>query len=206
MGLFDDLFGGLSLPGLDDISGYVSTATKFIDSFDSPAPPSFASAPVVGGVPATVAYNGGGGMMYPAMATVPAISGAIGAVLPAGAGAMMRRYILQFFRSKFGRSIPWGQILTFGKRWGLTALVGLGLTAEMANYIIGQTMKKHRRMNPANVKALRKSVRRLQSFDTLACRVNAQLSTLAGRGGRRPGRRAGVGRRCFKCRKSPCSC
>lgn len=76
----------------------------------------------------------------------------------------------------------------------------LGITiSEMGMLMAANARKKKRRINPANTKALRRSMRRLHSFDKLASRVSAQLSHVGHR------RRAST-RRCGKCRRNPCSC
>lgn len=77
----------------------------------------------------------------------------------------------------------------------------LGLTmGELATLITASQRRKRRRMNPANARALRRSLRRLRSFDRLASRVGAQLSSAV------RGRRRSSHRRCVSCRKSPCIC
>jgi hypothetical protein len=52
--------------------------------------------------------------------------------------------------------------------------VALGIsTAELAQLITAYNAKKTRRMNPANVHALRRSLRRLESFHRLCVRVDS---------------------------------
>lgn len=82
----------------------------------------------------------------------------------------------------------------------VAAALGIAVD-ELATLITAQARRKTRRMNPANTKALRRSVRRLASFDRLATRVRGQLSSLSMRGSHR--RRVG---RCTSCKKSPCRC
>jgi len=79
---------------------------------------------------------------------------------------------------------------------------GLNL-AELASLITLAQKRKRRRMNVANTKALRRSVRRLEGFNKLSHRVYANLSHIRG-GGRRSVRR--VGAACVTCRKNPCRC
>lgn len=65
------------------------------------------------------------------------------------------------------------------KQWGpqtMTTIIGAAAVADLISY---KTTHKSRRMNPANTKALRRSLRRLKSFDRLACRVSQQLSSAA---------------------------
>ena len=79
-------------------------------------------------------------------------------------------------------------------------LVTLGLTEIAANQLITwytTAGKRRRRIRVTNIKALNRSVRRLEGFTRLARRVEASL-------GRRSIARST--RRCRKCKKSPCSC
>jgi hypothetical protein len=76
----------------------------------------------------------------------------------------------------------------------VAALIGGAAMSELA---VWKSTHKSRRMNPANTRALRRSLRRLKSFDRLASRTQQAL------GRRRGGARRG---RCGTCRKSPCSC
>jgi hypothetical protein len=80
----------------------------------------------------------------------------------------------------------------------VAAALGIGI-ADLSTLLTANARKKRRRVNPANVKALRRSVRRLQSFDHLANKVRHQLATVGGRSHRRASR-------CGTCRRSPCRC
>lgn len=83
----------------------------------------------------------------------------------------------------------------------VSMLANLGLTAFEANRVVSwysTAGKRRRRIKVTNVKALNRSVRRLEGFLRLSRRVEASL-------GRRTGART-KSRRCFKCKKSPCSC
>jgi len=85
----------------------------------------------------------------------------------------------------------------------VSMLLNLGLTVIEANNVVtwfSTAGKRRRRIRVTNVKALNRSVRRLEGFTRLARRVEASL---ARRSSVRSARRT---RRCFKCRKSPCSC
>lgn len=80
-------------------------------------------------------------------------------------------------------------------------LVSLGLTEIAANQVVSwytTSGKRRRRMRVTNVKALNRSARRLEGFLRLSRRVEGALAL-------RSSRRVG-GRRCRKCRKSPCGC
>lgn len=110
------------------------------------------------------------------------------AVVRVGRGLLSK--LLRFSRATPGLTI-------------LSMLLNVGLTAIEANTIISwysTAGKRRRRIKVTNVKALNRSVRRLEGFTRLARRVEASI-----------GRRAGVravrrGSRCRKCRKSPCGC
>ena len=97
-------------------------------------------------------------------------------------------------------------MLRFARRTpGLTIvslLANLGLSAIEANRVVvwySTSGKKTRRVRVTNVKALNRSVRRLEGFMRLARRVEGSLAMRA----RKTGSRS---KRCYKCRKSPCSC
>jgi hypothetical protein len=75
------------------------------------------------------------------------------------------------------------------------AAAALGLTLGEVGALFTHR-PKYRRLNPANTKALRRSLRRLDAFAKLSNRVMAHRSTF----------RARSGRRCLKCRKTSCSC
>lgn len=108
---------------------------------------------------------------------------------------------------RIGRSIL-SRLIRFSRATpGLTIvsmLVSLGLSLFEANELItwfSTSGKKHRRLKVTNVKALNRSVRRLEGFRRLSRRVEMAL---AGRGGSRS--RSIARRRCPRCRKNPCCC
>lgn len=85
----------------------------------------------------------------------------------------------------------------------LTMLMQLGIGAFESNQLIAwysTAGKRRKRIRVTNVKALKRSVRRLEGFRKMANRVELAL---AGRGSSSTRRRVG---RCRTCRKSPCSC
>lgn len=74
----------------------------------------------------------------------------------------------------------------------------LGVTvAELAQLITAHGARRHRRMNPANSKALRRAARRIKSFHKLCTHTDV----LRGRG-----RKSSRGASCGTCKKSPCRC
>lgn len=106
----------------------------------------------------------------------------------------------QYLRSKFPFTSPQkvlSSMLGLLNRFGPTALtsfVGAAVVSELLSY---KMTHKRRRMNPANSKALRRSMRRLKAFSRMSHRVEMQL-------GRSRGRRKGAA--CRTCRKNPCCC
>lgn len=85
------------------------------------------------------------------------------------------------------------------KQFGVQTLTSIIGAAAVSELILYKATRRSRRMNPANTRALRRSLRRLKSFDRLSHRVSAQLH----RGGRKRSYSRG---RCMTCRKSPCAC
>ena len=85
----------------------------------------------------------------------------------------------------------------------VSMLLNLGLTALEANTVVSwysTAGRRHKRIRVTNVKALNRSVRRLEGFRRLASRVEKALA-------HRGMSRARVSkRRCGTCRKSPCNC
>lgn len=139
----------------------------------------------------------------PVMSQVPAIAGATG-----GALAKVTAPILFAIAQKLGlRRIPSlvraMEMIRKMAKWLSPAATATALgisVADLATLMAANARKKRRRINPANTKALRRSVRRLQSFDHLANKVRSQLAHVGSKHSRR---RVG---RCGTCRKSPCRC
>ena len=107
--------------------------------------------------------------------------------------------------ASIGRKIM-GKLIRFARlNPGLSIvsmLLNFGLSVDLANQLINwyaTSGKKRRRLRVTNVKALNRSVRRLEGFHKLSVRVNAALSN-------RPASRSMPRRRCTKCRKNPCGC
>jgi len=202
MGLWDDIWGTVTDIGLKDVTGFVGEANQFINQFESNQGPPVpqAVAPVAGGPYLPVAtqsplfpeYDMGYGSQVP-VTVEPGVS-----IMPYAQS--LGKYILSIVR-RVAPSVTWKKLLSAARLYGIPFLVGLGLTLDLANYVMKQAHKKRRHINPANVKALRRSVRRLDSFDRLACKVSAQLAHIKTGGSTR--RRSG---RCRKCRQTTCRC
>lgn len=92
-----------------------------------------------------------------------------------------------------------GKIVTFGAPAVvsmLSAYVGSEIAANAVNEA-AMRGKRHRRMNPANSKALRRAARRIKSFHRMCGTIDLLKSR---------GRRTSYRSRCGTCRKSPCRC
>lgn len=191
MGLFDfatDIFSDISGSDILDLG------TQLVAGFSSPG------------------YSTGQSLSYPVYQTQPMVQSqpqafpvAAGSV-PVAAMAGMTRWAMRFpslwqavakFRAQRINMTP-QKLYSALRRFGpqvLTTMIGAAAVADLIAY---KTTYKTRRMNPANAKALRRSMRRLKSFDRLSARVSAQIH----RGGSRRRSRG----RCVSCKKSPCAC
>ena len=113
----------------------------------------------------------------PVMASVPMVARAAAS----GIAAWSVRYpslwqAIQKMRGN-GAKVTIDRLYSMMRQWGPTALAGVigsGAVAELISY---KTTHKSRRMNVANTRALRRSLRRLKGFDRLSHRVSTQLST-----------------------------
>jgi hypothetical protein len=138
----------------------------------------------------------------PVMASVPAV---VGSTAVARAAAPILFAIAQKLGLKRMPSIAYAmsmirKMAKYLSPAATAAAIGISM-ADLATLMAINARKKRRRINPANTKALRRSMSRLQSFDRLATRVRMQLSHVGGRSAHR--RRSTP---CGKCRKSPCRC
>lgn len=113
---------------------------------------------------------------YPVMATVPMAARAVAAGLPAWSARFPALWqALQKMRAN-GTKATLEQLYQMLRKWGpasLSTVIGAAAVADLVSYRMSH---KRRRMNPANTRALRRSLRRLKSFDRLASRVSTQLS------------------------------
>lgn len=95
-----------------------------------------------------------------------------------------------------GQQVTRGQLFSLLKRFGPEVLITGGLLTAAAVSELMVAGPGRRRMNPANVHALRRSARRIKSFHKL-CQTVDLIKTKRTYGG---------SRRCGTCRKSPCRC
>jgi hypothetical protein len=197
MGLFDDgifdafgsIFEGLGTTLLGGFLGGGGGTAAFQPSSLAFPVPSFPVSPPV---------------MMPEPAPIPTAAPAVRALTTIPRWGQSYPRIWQFIQRAraSGRAVTLQSLLSLLRRFGPTALTGI-LGAELVADLVTLSATRagrRRRMNPANVRALRRSVRRLQSFDRLASRVSSQLGRVASH---RRARRAG---RCRACRSNPCRC
>lgn len=196
LGSIGQAVSGINTSGFGNVSQILGSGLNIAAAAFAPQP---MSQPTYGPAPQPVSN-------YPVvrtMAAAPMIVSAGGSMV-----AYLTRPILAKVMQTLGRrSMSLASVISLIRKMGkfftspeaIAAYLGITV-AEMATLITSSSARKQRRMNPANTTALRRSLRRLKSFDRLASRVSGQLS----RGGRRrAGRRS---TRCGTCRSNPCSC
>lgn len=165
MGLFDGLLGDFA----GDFIG------NFVDEFG------------MGGLsgqflpqPVSQPFYGGGVQAIPVAAPAGQVATMAARALAAGLPAWSARFpalwqAVQKLRAQ-GSKVSLEQLKNMLRKWGPTALTGVIGAQAVADLVTYQMTHKRRRMNPANTKALRRSLRRLRSFDRLSSRVHVQLS------------------------------
>ncbi len=197
MGVFDSIFDTVE----SAVSGlFGSSSGSFLGGSDQLGGNSAAFLPVSYQPYQTQTFQNPVTYAQPVMASVPAVGGAV----MVGARSLMARFpslwaAITALTQQFGKKFTPEMLWRMAKQNGPTMVVGLIGAAAMNELMVWKTTHKSRRMNPANTRALRRSLRRLKSFDRLSSRVSAQLS----RTGHRRGRRT---TRCGTCRRNPCSC
>lgn len=194
---FGDIFSGIGDFFTDfSVSDYLPSSDTFSSLAQITAP--ILSATLAQPTAYPVAQRPTGGTVYP-VAGVPSVQQrAVMAGLPRWAASFPNLW--QYVRTKFptmSAASAVSGLLSLLSKYGPTALVSMLGSAVVGELLTYKVTKKRRRMNVANTRALRRSVRRLKGFNRLSHKVAAQL----GRAGVR--RRSG---RCTTCRKSPCSC
>lgn len=171
-----NFLGGLSR-SLDNLSGFggpIGQASQFGSAVLGGFFP--ASGPTVPTFPAIQPTQANFAVPVAGMAGVP--SGA----MMAGLKNLVDQILLKM-TAFFGKSISFRAAMILVRRLAKfaqsPAAIGgmIGLSAqEVATLLIADSMKKRRRMNPGNVKALRRAHRRLESFHKL-CGTNDRLRT-----------------------------
>lgn len=192
MGLFDDITSGLSDAFSSIFSGPQSNVGQILGGLDVGSSSPFPVNPQVSYPiyqPAPVYQN--------TMAGMPAVMGGIGRSLARFPNLSTALVALS---QQFGKRFTPDQLWRMLKNNGPGLVGGLIGAAALNELAVWKTTHKSRRMNVANTRALRRSVRRLRGFDRLAHRVSSQLARVGGT------RRRSASRRCGTCRSSPCRC
>jgi hypothetical protein len=94
-----------------------------------------------------------------------------------------------------GQNVTRGKLYGMLKRFGPEFLISAGILTAAAVSELALAGPGHRRMNPANSRALRRAARRIKSFHRMCGTIDLLKSR---------GRRRGIP--CRTCRKNPCSC
>lgn len=114
---------------------------------------------------------------YQTMAAAPMVARAIASGIPQW--AVRFPSLWQAIQRLIAQRIPMTieKLYSALKRFGPTALTGIIGAAAVSDLITYKATHKGRRMNVANTKALRKSIRRLKGFENLSHRVTHQLAS-----------------------------
>lgn len=171
MGLFDDIGGFVgdlgsnffSSGGSIDWGGIAGDVVgSYAASFTQPISQPMQNYPMIG--------------TPTAAGSVPMAARAVAAGLPAWSARFPALWqALQKLRAQ-GTKASLEQLYSMLRKWGPTSLstvIGAAAVADLVSYRMSH---KRRRMNPANTRALRRSLRRLKSFDRLSSRVSGQLA------------------------------
>jgi hypothetical protein len=186
-----DLFSGFDvstfLPSSETFSSFASLAAPIAGAFLTQPTNSAMQLPMLQ-QPSAVPVSAG---------SVPLAARAVAAGLPRWSA--MFPNLWQAVRTKFptlSASSAVSGLLSMLKKYGPNALVGMISAAAVQELMTYSITRKRRRMNVANTRALRRSLRRLKGFHRLSSRVSAQLG----------GSRRRSAKRCGTCRRNPCSC
>jgi len=150
-----NIFGGAQNPYFQGVSNVANLASGF---FPQPV-----AQPVAQRMPVPVIPKSPFGPMG------PRVGGAVGR-------SFFNRFpnlaaVIQRWRD-LGHKVTRAQLYSMLKRWGPEVLVSGGLITAAAVSELMVAGPGHRRMNPGNVKALRRSLRRLESFHQLCQRAD----------------------------------
>jgi hypothetical protein len=197
LGAVGQAVSGVNTSGFGNISQILGTGLNIASAAFAPTPVS-AAVPTYGPAPRPVAAPT---YAVQTLSTMPTIVGSMSLVRQITAPILFKMY--QTLGKKYSLAGAIGLIKKLGKFFSSPEAIALYIgisVSEMASLITSNAGRTRRRMNPANTRALRRSLRRLKSFDRLSSRVSAQLR---GRSTRRGYSKA---RRCGTCRSNPCSC
>jgi hypothetical protein len=150
-GSIGSIFGGNQNPIFNGISGIANIAQQF--------------------VPPTGAPN----MSTTQLAARPLLPAAAGAVRTIGRGFFAKypnlATAIQGYRN-MGKNVTRAKLWSLVKRFGPELVISGGILTAAAVSELMVAGPGRRRMNPANVKALRRSLRRMESFHKLCARVD----------------------------------
>jgi len=194
LGGVSSAFGGSSNSYLSNTGAFANIASSFFQPSSGGFPSAVAAPPV---------YTTGG---QTAVAVRPVVAGGLTKeVFDAGAKVLARLGIpYRASTGSFSRALKTalGSIGSLARRTPAGSIIGLlagiGLSQLESNLLVAwhAQRRRHRRMNPANAKALRRAGRRIKSFHKLC----GSLDVMKSRGGTRSRGK------CTTCRKSRCSC
>jgi hypothetical protein len=194
MGVFDSITG-LFDSATSDVSSALDVGQSLLGGSDSGG----GSFPMTLGPPAQYQTMQFSSPSYAMNVQAPAIiQGIMNVPRWAARFPTLWNTILSFRNQKIPMTID--KLYRALRTYGPTVLAGMISSAAVSELMLYKTSRKTRRMNVANVKSLRRSVRRLRGFEKLSHRVTAQLGRLS----HSRGRPRSV--RCNTCRKSPCRC
>jgi hypothetical protein len=124
------------------------------------------------------------GPMYPQPQAIPAAAGSVplaARAVAAGIPAWSARFpalwqAIQRLAANLRTKVTVEQLRTLMRKYGPSFLVGMIGEAAVRELVTYDMTRRRRRMNPANTRALRRSLRRLRSFERLSTRVSMQLN------------------------------
>jgi len=153
------IFGGGQNPYFQAISGAANIASS-----------AFAPQPVAQRMPA---IGGAVSVLPRSPLPMPGMMGRVGGMIGRSFFAKYPNLAtaIQGFRNA-GRNITRKQLWSMLKRFGPDVLISGGILSAVAISELMMAGPGHRRMNPGNVKALRRSLRRLESFHHLCQRAD----------------------------------
>lgn len=159
LGTVGSIFGGGQNPIFNTVSGIANLASQFFPTRTTGAPPQSTNTVQVSAPSTSLALAG------PAIRSVATVGRGFFNKFPNLATA------IQGYRN-MGKHVTRAKLHSLVRRFGPELVISGGiLTAAAVNELM-IAGPGHRRMNPANVKALRRSVRRLESFHKLCVRVD----------------------------------
>ena len=176
MALFGSILGALQ--GAGSFLGQVTGALGAVRALSTPSTVGFlpATGPVVSQPiqPPQMALSRSPGML-------PAVGAGVGTMI-AGVGSSLTRMIapvlIKIAQATGSTSMTLRRAVRIVRRMGrvlgpASVAIALDLTVEeLGSLILADSQRVRRRMNPANVSALRRSMRRIQSFHRLCAKAD----------------------------------